>query len=130
MSLTRETYAIARSLPSEERFALGAQMRRAAVGVAANIAEGHASAYRGEFLRYLSIAHGSLTELECHLLIAVDVGHVNAEEIERALATGDEVSRMLRAMRRALGEEPTRRSTLTARRSVGQQTDRRNRSQS
>ncbi len=105
-------------------------MRRAAVGVAANIAEGHASAYRGEFLRYLSIAHGSLTELECHLLIAIDVGYVKAEEIERALMAGDEVGRMLRAMRRALGEEPTRRSTLTARRSGDQQIARRNRSQS
>ncbi|MGZ8379430.1 MAG: four helix bundle protein, partial [Gemmatirosa sp.] len=76
MALTRESYDVARRLPIEERFALAAQIRRAAVSVPANITEGHTSAYRREFLRHLSIAHASLTELECHLQIAVDVGHL------------------------------------------------------
>ncbi|MGZ8458328.1 MAG: four helix bundle protein [Gemmatirosa sp.] len=104
MALTRACYAIARQLPPEERFALGAQLRRAAISVPANIAEGHASRHRRQFLRYLGIAHASLMEIECHLLIAVDVGHLPEAAISDALSLREETSRMLRAMRRALGE--------------------------
>ena len=116
MALTRECYALAKRLPPEERFALASQLRRAAVAVCANIAEGHASSHRREFVRYLGIAHASLMEVECHLLIVVDVGHVDEDAITDCLALRDEVSRMLHAMRRKLNDMPAHRSALPAHR--------------
>jgi four helix bundle protein len=116
MALTRECYVLARRLPREERFALSSQLRRAAVAVPANIAEGHTSPHRREFIRYLGIAHASRMEVECHLLIIVDVGYVGEEAVTECMALRDEVSRMLRAMRKSLGDQPPHRSALTAER--------------
>ena len=62
--LIADLYRVTRLLPSEERFGLTAQMRRAAVSVTSNIAEGYGRATRGEYLNHLSIARGSLYELE------------------------------------------------------------------
>ena len=133
MALTRECYALAGRLPPEERFALASQLRRAAVAVSANIAEGHASPHRREFVRYLGIAHASLMELECHLLIMVDVGYLGQDAITECLALRDEVGRMLHAMRRTLSDRSPHRSALPADRRSGdaaQHTARRNCSQS
>jgi four helix bundle protein len=130
MLLTRLSYELTRRLPAEERFGLSSQIRRAAAAIAANIAEGHGSAYRPVFLRHLSIAHASLVELECHLLIAVEVGYLYARDTAALMETCDAVSRMLRAIRRTLGEQSSRRSTLDARDSTPQHTARRNCSQS
>jgi four helix bundle protein len=63
MALAKEVYALARSLPSEERFGLISQLQRAAVSVPANIAEGHARDSTKEYLRFVSIALGSLAEV-------------------------------------------------------------------
>ena len=119
MQLARVSYELTRRLPAEERFGLSSQIRRAAVGVAANIAEGHASAYRRVFLRHLSIAHASLVELECHLLITVEVGLLHTDDAAPAAEMIDSVSRMLRAMRRTLSEQLPRRSAPDARPSTG-----------
>ena len=116
MALTRECYVLAKRLPPEERFALASQLRRAAVAVCANIAEGHASPHRREFVRSLGIARASLMELECHLLIAADVGYLSEDAITDCMALRDEVSRMLHAMRRRLNDIPAHRSALPARR--------------
>ena len=64
MLLIADVYRVTRQLPSEERFGLTAQMRRAAVSVTSNIAEGYGRSTRGEYLNHLSIARGSLYELE------------------------------------------------------------------
>jgi len=101
--LLREVYRVARKLPREERFEMGSQMRRAAGSVSANIAEGHASAYRKVFLAQLSSAHSSVKEVDNHLLSAVTVGLLHREDVATALALSDEVSRMLRKMRDGLG---------------------------
>lgn len=101
--LLREVYRVTRKLPMEERFEMGSQLRRAAGSVSANIAEGHSSAYRRVFLSHLSSAHASLKEVDNHLLSAVTVGHLHREDVADALALSDEVSRMLRVMRRKLG---------------------------
>lgn len=106
MALAQASYAVAARLPIEEQRRLADQLRRAAASVPTNIAEGHASPYRREFLRYLRIAHGSTKEVESVLLLAVGVGHVHRESVADALSLAEEVSRMLRVMRRALGEPP------------------------
>lgn len=114
MRLTRESYLLAGRLPAQERMALAGQIRRAAASVPANIAEGHASAYGRVFLRHLSIAHASLTELECHLLVASGVGYLPEAALRDALEEADAVGRMLRRMRAALVERHARRATPDA----------------
>ena len=67
MQLLVEVYRVACQLPDVERYGLAAQLRRAAVSVPANVAEGFGRSTRGDYLRHLSIASGSLRELETHL---------------------------------------------------------------
>jgi four helix bundle protein len=67
MQLLVEVYRVARQLPDVERFGLASQLRRAAVSIPANIAEGFGRSGRGDYLRHLSIASGSLRELQTHL---------------------------------------------------------------
>ncbi len=69
IELVKEVYKISHGLPKFELYILVSQMTRAAISIPANIAEGHARRYRAEFLQFLSIAYGSSTELETHLII-------------------------------------------------------------
>ena len=69
MELVAEIYTVAKSLPKFEVYILASQMIRAAISVPANISEGWARNYRGDFLRFLSISYASALELETHLLI-------------------------------------------------------------
>jgi len=71
MDLTVEIYRIAKKLPKEELFSLSDQMRRAAVSIPSNIAEGNGRQTKGEFQHFLRIAKGSAAELETQLLICV-----------------------------------------------------------
>lgn len=83
-------------------YVLADQLRRAALSVPANIAEGHGRRSRGDYIRFLSIANGSLRELETHLLIA---GKFEAEweaEVNRILSNTEEVGRMLNGLYKAL----------------------------
>jgi four helix bundle protein len=102
MNLVVETYRVADRLPARERFCLAAQIRRSAVSVAANIAEGHGRLLRGEYLHFLSIARGSLKELETHLALAERLGYVTAEQLARSVELCDFVSRMLTRLRQSL----------------------------
>jgi len=77
MDLVPQVYEVVARLPKSERYALSDQMRRAAVSVPANIAEGHARAYTREFLHHLSIARGSLAEVLTLLLIAERLGYLD-----------------------------------------------------
>jgi four helix bundle protein len=100
MDLTVETYRLTQALPSEERFGLTVQMRRAAVSIPANIAEGHGRHHREDFRQFLSIARGSLKELETHFVIAERLGFLTKSELRHARSLCDEVSRMLSTLRR------------------------------
>jgi four helix bundle protein len=81
-------------------------MQRAAVSIAANIAEGNGRSHRGDYLHHLSIARGSLTELETHLLVACRLGFLTSRDAALASRLAGEVGSMLTALQRALGKRP------------------------
>lgn len=89
----KEIYRLTRYFPKEEQFGLTLQLRRAAVSVSSNIAEGHARQGK-EFLAFLSIARGSLAEAESQLLLSVDFGYLTASDIAPAHDLAVEVGRM------------------------------------
>jgi four helix bundle protein len=82
MKLVEQVYAKTRAFPKEELFGLTAQMRRAAVSVPANIAEGAARAGTKELLRFVSIAAGSLSELDTHIEIARRLEYLKDEHLD------------------------------------------------
>jgi len=73
-------------LPKTETYGLASQIQRAAVSIPANIAEGHGRHRLGDYLHHLSIANGSLMELETHLLLLERLSYLPAKEVEQALA--------------------------------------------
>jgi four helix bundle protein len=105
MDLVVEVYSVAKLLPKDELFALTNQIRRAAVSVPANIAEGHARLHRGDFLKHLSIARGSLSEVETHLEIACRLGYLQKTEAKTASDLIQEVGRLLNALINSLERE-------------------------
>jgi four helix bundle protein len=105
MRLVEGTYELARKLPKSRDHGLGSQMRRAALSVSSNIAEGHGRDHLREYLRHLSIAKGSLAELETQLLTARAVANVAAREIQPLLVLCDEVGRMLTVLSRTLKQK-------------------------
>jgi four helix bundle protein len=100
MDLADRVYNATERFPSHERFGLSAQARRAAISVAANIAEGSGQGSRVAFARYLSIARGSLNELDSHLELARRRRWVDAAELAATLDLLDEVRRLLGGLRR------------------------------
>lgn len=93
IALAKEIYMLTRRFPSDEKFGLIAQMRRAAVSVPSNIAEGQARNTRGEFLQFLGHAEGSLAEL----------GYYKIEQRSALLAQIVELQKMLKVLRAKLG---------------------------
>ena len=109
MDLVVLSHRVADSLPVTQRFALAEQMRRAAISVPANIAEGYGRVHRGDYIRHLSIARGSARELETHFEIAARLGYGSKDLIERGLVLADRVSRLLLGLTRSLGGREVRR---------------------
>jgi carbamoyl-phosphate synthase large subunit len=102
VKLSLEVYEATRAFPSEERFGLTSQLRRCAVSVPSNIAEGNARESTKDYLRHLSIASGSLAELETQLIIASQLGFMSPAAVEKLQSMCDEESRMLRSLQQAL----------------------------
>jgi four helix bundle protein len=90
-----ESYRLAGSLPRQERYELAAQIRRAAVSIPANIAEGNGRLHRGDYVHHISIARGSLMELDTHFEIARSLGYIRQEDLAHASELMDHISRML-----------------------------------
>ena len=104
--LALAVYRATRAFPKEEMFALTSQMRRAAQSVSANIAEGCCRNGDAEFARFLYIAMGSASELECHLLLARDLSLLSPATAEELLSAVEEVKRMLTALIAKLRRPP------------------------
>jgi len=95
MDLVVASHEVAKKLPHHEAYGLTAQIQRAAVSVPANIAEGHGRKHTGDYIHHLSIARGSLVELETHLLIAERLRYLQKLDVQPLLAATDEIGRMI-----------------------------------
>ena len=102
MDLVVEVYRLTELFPREEQFGLVSQIRRAAVSIPANIAEGHGRLHRADFLRYLSISRGSLTEVETHLEIAIRLEYLSQDQVRQAWDLLQDTGRLLNGLIRAL----------------------------
>ena len=95
MDLVVEVYALVKKLPKEETYALSDQMRRSVVSIPSNIAEGYTRNSTVEYLRFLSIANGSRTELETQLIICTRIQYLTEKDTEKALAMSNEIGRII-----------------------------------
>ena len=95
MDLVEEVYRVSKTFPKEEVYGLSSQMRRSAISVPSNIAEGHCRNGRREFIHHLSIALGSLGELETQLMIAQRLGYVADPESSKLMALAAATARVL-----------------------------------
>ena len=99
IELAKAVYSFSQGLPREEVYGLASQLRRAAISVPSNIAEGQARRTTGEFVHFLSMAEGSLAEIDTQLVLAVELGFASQERAAPASALVSECQRMLRALR-------------------------------
>ena len=102
MDIVIDVYRLTRTLPAEERFGLSAQLRRAAVAIPSNIAEGHSRIGGGEFRRFVSIARGSGAEVETQMAVAVALGLIGGDEITSVSSKLDRLSKMVFSLYRSL----------------------------
>ena len=102
IDLVTDVYGITRHFPKEEIYGLTSQIRRAAVSVPSNIAEGQGRLSTGEFRQFLGHARGSLAEVETQVHIAEKLSYVSREEADRVLSSCDEVGRILNGLLAAL----------------------------
>jgi len=104
MQLSAACYKLTRQFPREELFGLTSQIRRAAVSIPANVAEGYGRGHRREYLQFLRIAQGSLNELETYLLLTAYLQLGDDASVQTILETCNEIGRMLAALIRSLSE--------------------------
>jgi four helix bundle protein len=102
MDLIVEIYRLCQRIPAVERYGLISQMQRAAVSIPSNIAEGQARKSNGAFQNHLSIAAGSLAELETQLILTHRLGFCPEESCQDLLSKTDEIGRMLTGLKNSL----------------------------
>lgn len=102
MALAEACYRLTKGFPRDELFGITSQIRRAAVSVPANIAEGYGREMTGSYVQSLRIAQGSLKELETHLLLCARVDLAPQEAIDTLTVSCDQVGKMLRSLIRAI----------------------------
>lgn len=102
MEVVDEIYRITRCFPDDERFGLSSQMRRSAISIPSNIAEGYGRGHKKEYLRYLLIARGSMMELETQLMIAVRQSYCERENAKSVWSLVQEAGRILNGLIRSM----------------------------
>ncbi len=102
MTAVKLLYSLVKKLPKEEMFALSDQMRRCAVSIPSNIAEGQQRSGDSEFARFIAYAQGSRAELETQLLICVSIGYLSDDDISELMQVLDEINRMLSSLVKTL----------------------------
>jgi four helix bundle protein len=103
MTLAEDCYRATTEFPRDEIYGMTAQIRRAAVSIPANIAEGYGRDQTGSFIQFLRIAQGSTRELETHLILCGRIGLLHKEVRDKLLDECERISKMLRALVRTLG---------------------------
>ena len=99
-------YKITKEFPNDERYSLTSQIRRAAVSVPSNIAEGYGRKSTPDYVRFLYIAYGSTCELETQILLAGDLGYIKPEQLNKLQKDIAEGERMLKALIKSLENKP------------------------
>ncbi len=102
MTLVTNVYKLIENLPSEEKYGLQSQIKRSAISIPSNIAEGHSRWYKKEFLHHLSISYGSLAELETQLLIAAELRFIKQDEFQFIFEKTTEIGKMINGLRKKL----------------------------
>jgi four helix bundle protein len=102
IALAKIVYRLTQNFPPEEKFGLVAQMRRSAVSIPSNIAEGQARRTTGEFIQFISNAEGSVVELDTQLILSMELGFCDSSNAAAAFELVDELRRMLNVLRRKL----------------------------
>jgi len=102
MDLVVMCYQMTTKFPKNEIYGLSSQLQRAAVSVPANIAEGHQRQHSKEFIQHLSIAYGSLAELETHIQIAGRLNYIYENQINKMLGITAEIGKMLNGLRKSI----------------------------
>lgn len=102
MDLVVEIYDLTKKLPDVERYSLTDQIRRSAVSIPSNIAEGQGRNTAKDFNRFLAIAKGSKSELETQLLLCVKIKYLKSEDIETAISLIHEIGKMINSLQKSL----------------------------
>ena len=102
MDLVEVAYRLSASFPRDEQFGLTAQVRRSAVSIPANIAEGYGRDSKGAYAQFLRVAQGSLKELETHALLSQRLGFASESAVAPLLSNCDAIGRMLRSLIRSI----------------------------
>lgn len=104
IELAKEIYSVIKLLPKDELFGLSSQLRRAAVSVPSNIAEGNGRSSKKDYIHFLNIARGSVYEIETQLLLCVELSFFNEKQTAKAMDLCEEISKMLNSLIRSLSE--------------------------
>jgi four helix bundle protein len=102
MELTEKVYFLTADFPKSETYGLSSQMRRSAVSIPSNLAEGHGRNSTKEFLQFIAIAFGSLCELETQILLSYRLKYIETNDLETTIALLTETSKTIRGLQKAL----------------------------
>ena len=102
VDLAVDMYTLTKKFPPEERFGLVSQIRKCAVSIASNIAEGSGRNTSGEFIHFIGIAEGSVNELETQLIISEKLGYITKAELDKSCISISEIRKMLFSLKKSL----------------------------
>ena len=105
IALVKQVYRITRTFPADEKFGLVSQIRRAAVSIPSNVAEGQARDTTREFIQFVSVAEGSLAELDTQMIIATELGYCRTSDTQEVVELISELRKMLNGLRRRLEDK-------------------------